>query len=61
LPRIELDGDAARAFRNGSARAFGDEAVHGRVAVFVDGVLLGIGSLTGGVLQPDKVVPVDAG
>ena len=61
LPRIELDEDAARAFRNGSARPFEDMALDGRAAVFADGVLLGIGSVTGGVLQPDKVVPVDAG
>jgi tRNA pseudouridine55 synthase len=61
LPRTELDPDAARAFRNGSARTLGEAAVDGRFAVFADGVLLGIGSVTGGVLQPDKVVPVDAG
>jgi tRNA pseudouridine55 synthase len=61
LPRVELDEDAARAFRNGSARPFGDRGLDGRVAVFADSALLGIGSVTGGVLQPDKVVPADAG
>ena len=61
LPHVELEEDAARAFRNGSARPFGGEAGDARVAVFADGLLLGVGSVTAGVLQPDKVVPMDAG
>ena len=61
LPRIELDENAARAFRNGSARPCAEPAVEGRVAVFGDDTLLGIGSVKAGVLQPDKVVPVDPG
>ena len=28
-------------------------------AVFAEGALLGIGSLEGGILQPDKVVPLE--
>ena len=56
LPRVELGPDAARAFRHGSARPH-EAATSGRVAVFADDLLLGIGSLSGGVLQPDKVVP----
>ena len=61
LPRVELDEESARAFRNGSARALRDAAGEGRVAVFADRALLGTGSVAGGVLQPDKVIPVDAG
>jgi tRNA pseudouridine55 synthase len=58
LPRVDLDHDAAQAFRHGSARPH-DAASSGRVAVFADGELLGVGSLTDGVLQPDKVVPAE--
>ena len=56
LPRVDLDPAAAHAFRHGSARP-NDAATHGRVAVFADGTLLGVGSLTEGLLQPEKVVP----
>jgi len=58
LPRVDLDHDAAQAFRHGSARPH-DAASSGRVAVFADGELLGVGSLADGVLQPDKVVPAE--
>jgi tRNA pseudouridine55 synthase len=58
LPRLEVTPDDARAFRHGSARAH-ETALLGRVAVFADGVLLGIGSVGGGMLQPDKVVSTE--
>lgn len=58
LPRVDLPPEAAHAFRHGSARP-SDATVIGRVAVFADGTLLGVGSLADGVLQPDKVVPVE--
>lgn len=55
LPRVVLRDEAADAFRHGSARAVagGD----GRVAVFVDGEVIGVGSITDGILQPEKVLP----
>jgi tRNA pseudouridine55 synthase len=59
LPRVEVAADGAHAFRHGSALAHG-ATVEGRVAVFADGVLLGVGSLERGLLQPDKVIPAEA-
>ena len=59
LPRVDLDPETARAFRNGASRPI-DSPAAGRVVVFDDQVLLGIGSVADGVLKPDKVVPVDA-
>ncbi|MGI8999327.1 MAG: tRNA pseudouridine(55) synthase TruB [Candidatus Limnocylindria bacterium] len=57
LPRVLLDRDAARAFRNGSARTLVDPRADGRAAVF-DGVeLIGIGSVSANLLQPEKVLP----
>jgi tRNA pseudouridine55 synthase len=58
LPHLQLGGDEARAFRNGSAQP-NPAALSGRVAVFSDAILLGIGSLADGVLQPDKVLPAE--
>jgi tRNA pseudouridine55 synthase len=60
LPRVELDAPAADAFRHGSARRLADGPT-GRVAVFSDGVLLGVGTVAGGSLQPEKVLPLEAG
>ncbi len=57
LPRVTLDRDAALAFRNGSARLLPAGGVDGRVAVFEDRVLIGIGSVQGSMLQPEKVLP----
>ena len=58
LPRVVLDADAAGAFRNGSARSLAEgEAGEGRVAVFDGDELIGIGAVTGGILQPEKVLP----
>jgi tRNA pseudouridine55 synthase len=60
LPRVELDPDAAHAFRHGSARSIPD-GPSGRVAVWSDGRLLGVGSVADGTLQPEKVLPLEAG
>ncbi|MGH2401679.1 MAG: tRNA pseudouridine(55) synthase TruB [Candidatus Limnocylindria bacterium] len=56
LPRVILDADAAVAFRHGSARQVAG-ADEGSVAVFEDEELIGIGSVSAGVLQPHKVLP----
>jgi tRNA pseudouridine55 synthase len=55
LPRLDLDDQEAQAFRHGSARAHPAD-LQGRVAVFAAGTLIGVGSLTDGILQPHKVV-----
>ena len=60
LPRVELDTPAADAFRHGSVRRLADGPT-GRVAVFGDGVLLGVGTVADGSLQPEKVLPLEAG
>ena len=60
LPRVELDPDAAHAFRHGSARSISDGG-SGRVSVWSDGALLGVGSVAEGTLQPEKVMPLEAG
>jgi tRNA pseudouridine55 synthase len=60
LPRVELDAPAADAFRHGSARRLAGGPT-GRVAVFGDGVLLGVGTVADGSLQPEKVLPLEAG
>ncbi len=61
LPHVILDGDAAHAFRNGSARPLGDRpAADGRAAVFEGAELIGIGSVTSNLLQPEKVLPREA-
>ena len=56
LPRVILDPDAARAFRNGSARTLGAAHADGRAAVFEGAVLIGIGSVSANLLQPEKVL-----
>ena len=61
LPHVTLDRDAAHAFRNGSARRLGDRsAVEGRAAIFEGTELIGIGSVTANLLQPEKVLPREA-
>ena len=59
LPRLVLDGDAARAFRNGSARSLAEASVDGRTAIFEGSQLIGIGSITANLLQPEKVLPAE--
>jgi tRNA pseudouridine55 synthase len=56
LPRVLLDAEDAAAFRHGSTRPV-NGAGEGSVAVFENEELIGIGSVAGGVLQPDKVLP----
>ena len=61
LPHVILDADAAHAFRIGSARPLGDRpAADGRAAVFEGAELIGIGSVTSNLLQPEKVLPREA-
>jgi tRNA pseudouridine55 synthase len=57
LPRVRLAADAARRFRHGSEVDVDAATPAGRVAVFDDGELLGIGRSAGGALQPEKVLP----
>ena len=60
LPAVSLDSDAAWRFLHGAAQSIDDGAA-GRVKVFGEaGELIGIGSLSGGELRPEKVVPQDA-
>lgn len=55
LPRVELDAAAAARFRNGSiVRVVGSTG--GRHVVLHDDALLGVGSIVGGQLQPEKVL-----
>jgi tRNA pseudouridine55 synthase len=56
MPRLALDADQARRFRHGSIVAVAGGGASGPHAVFGDGQLLGIGSVTAGGLQPEKVL-----
>jgi tRNA pseudouridine55 synthase len=61
LPAISLGTDAAWRFAHGSAQAVADGSP-GRVKVLDEaGALLGVGSLAGGELRPEKVIPTDGG
>lgn len=55
LPHVALNPDAAWRFTHGSVTA-ADHDGDGRVAVFTDGALIGVGRVEGGQLHPDKVV-----
>ena len=57
LPRVTLDRDAAQAFRHGSPRPLTGPAIEGRAAVFEGRDLIGIGSVSSNLLQPEKVLP----
>jgi tRNA pseudouridine55 synthase len=57
VPRLELDPTDAARFRHGSTVAVSDRGAEGRVAVFGNGALLGIGRVVVGRLQPEKVLP----
>ncbi len=60
LPAVSLDSDGAWRFLHGAAQSVDDGAA-GRVKVFGEaGELIGIGSLSGGELRPEKVLPQDA-
>ncbi len=56
LPRLNLDDAEAIRFVHGSAVRVNAEGEAGPRAVFSDQLLLGIGILHGGMLQPDKVI-----
>jgi tRNA pseudouridine55 synthase len=57
LPRVQLDALEADRFRHGSPiRVQPGRGGDGRMAVFDADQLLGVGTLRGGTLQPDKVL-----
>jgi len=56
LPRLQLDAAAADRFRHGSLVAVEAGTAPGRHAVLHEDELLGVGSVSDGVLQPEKVV-----
>ena len=61
LPVVSLGTDAAWRFVHGSSQAVADGSP-GKVKVFDEaGRLIGVGSLAGGELRPQKVLPLDAG
>jgi hypothetical protein len=61
LPALTLAPDSAWRFVHGSAQAVAGQAA-GAVKVFDDaGALIGVGSVSGGLLQPDKVLPEGSG
>jgi len=61
LPAVSLGADAAWRFAHGSAQSL-DDGSPGRVKVLDEaGRLLGVGSLAGGELRPEKVIPTDGG
>ena len=57
LPHLRLSERDADRFRNGSRVEVEDASEGGRLAIFdARDELLGIGSLAGGQLQPEKVI-----
>jgi tRNA pseudouridine55 synthase len=61
LPAVTLTRDSAWRFVHGSAQAVAAEPA-GAVKVFDDGgALIGVGSVSGGRLQPEKVLPEGSG
>jgi tRNA pseudouridine55 synthase len=61
LPAVTLAPDSAWRFVHGSAQAVAGETA-GPVKVFDDaGALIGVGSVSGGLLQPEKVLPQGSG
>ena len=59
LPRVHLDADAAWRFVHGSELTLRDATPGPRVAVFEGDDLLGVGSLAGATLRPEKVLPLE--
>jgi len=58
LPRLHLSEQDADRFRHGSRIAVADPPTERRLAIFdAADQLLGIGSVAGGQLQPEKVIP----
>ena len=61
LPALTLAADSAWRFVHGSAQAVSSGPA-GPVKVFDDGgVLIGVGTVTEGLLQPEKVLPEGSG
>jgi tRNA pseudouridine55 synthase len=60
LPRLALAVEDASRFRHGSSVRLQAGATPGRHAVVAGEELLGIGTVAGGMLQPEKVLPAEA-
>ncbi|MCA1588043.1 MAG: tRNA pseudouridine(55) synthase TruB [Chloroflexi bacterium] len=61
MPHVTLDEAASWRFLHGAQQPLAGTPVEsGRVAVFAGERLLGIGSLDGGVLSPNRVIPDEA-
>jgi tRNA pseudouridine55 synthase len=60
LPHVTLDADDAWRFVHGSGVALATAPVGPRAAVFEGTRLLGVGTVAGTLLQPDKVLPIEA-
>ena len=60
LPRVVLSEEEGRRFQHGSTLPVSAEP-SGRVAVFADRALLGVGVVAAAILQPDKVLPPEPG
>jgi tRNA pseudouridine55 synthase len=59
LPHVTLDGDDAWRFVHGSTVALATPPTGPRAAVFEGQRLLGVGTVAGSLLQPDKVLPIE--
>jgi tRNA pseudouridine55 synthase len=60
LPRVTLRDEDAWRFVHGSSVPLDVPPDGGRAAVFGGGTLLGVGTVVGSLLQPDKVLAVEA-
>jgi tRNA pseudouridine55 synthase len=59
LPHVTLDGGDAWRFVHGSTVALATPPTGPRAAVFEGRRLLGVGTVAGSLLQPDKVLPIE--
>jgi tRNA pseudouridine55 synthase len=59
LPHVTLDGGDAWRFVHGSTVALATPPTGPRAAVFEGQRLLGVGTVAGSLLQPDKVLPIE--
>ena len=60
LPRVTLEADAVRRFLHGSSQPI-DGVTDGRAVIYRGDVLLGIGRIEAGALQPEKVIASEVG
>lgn len=60
LPRVALEPEDAARFRHGSIVRLAEAVADGRLVVFAGPLLLGIGTASGGSLQPAKVLPASS-